>query len=429
MRILILGSGGREHAMARALATAASEPQVELYCGPGNPGIAELATILPLSPTDPPGVVAAARRQQINLVIPGPEKWLCAGIADALAAADIACCGPSAAAAQLESSKAFTRLLTAPLGVPGPRFAIVRDPAQLRQTIADWEGVPVIKADSLAAGKGVFLPDDKAACLEAGTALLAGALGSAGQTVVVEERLQGEEASLFYACHGEHCIALPHARDHKRLLDGDQGPNTGGMGAISPSPAITAEQEQLVRTRIVLPTLRELVRRGTPFVGFLFVGLMLCEGHPQLLEFNVRLGDPEAQAILPRLAPGEFLRLCQATAAGRLADFVLRVDEKPTCAIVLASAGYPDTPQGGEVIAIDPATRAWAKAWLLHGGTEQRGPELITAGGRVLTVVAQDESADAARRRAYRAADAVRFAGLQRRSDIGLSSGISQRCR
>lgn len=423
MRILILGSGGREHAMARALISTEGTPPV-LFCGPGNPGIAELATLVPLSPTDLPGLVAAARRHRIDLVLPGAESWLCAGVADALAAAGIPCCGPSQAAARLESSKAFTRLLTAPLGVPGPRFAIVQDHAQLTRTLEDWNGVPVIKADSLAAGKGVFLPESKAACLEIGAALLAGALGEAGRTLVVEERLFGEEASLFYACHGEHCTQLPHARDHKRLRDGDHGPNTGGMGAVSPSPAMTAELERMVREQIVLPTLRELTRRGTPFVGFLFVGLMLCAGRPHLLEFNVRLGDPEAQALLPRLAPGEFLRLCQATAAGQLASFSLGLADGYTCAIVLASPGYPEQSRTGEVIALDPAAIADAGAWLLHSGTQQRGAELVTAGGRVLTVVAQADSAAAARRRAYRAADAVRFAGLQRRSDIGTTQEV-----
>lgn len=423
MRVLILGGGGREHAMVRALASAEREPPV-LFCGPGNPGIAAMATTLPLRPTDIPEVVTATRRHRIDLVIPGAESWLCAGVADALAAAGVACCGPSQAAAQLEASKSFTRLLTSPLGVPGPRFAIVHDDAELARTLSGWDGVPVIKADSLAAGKGVFLPDSKEECQDIGAALLAGSLGAAGRTLVVEERLHGEEASLFYACHGEACVAIPHARDHKRLLDGDRGPNTGGMGAVSPSPAITAAVELSVREQIVRPTLRAMNERGTPFVGFLFVGVMLTGKGPQLLEFNVRLGDPEAQALLPRFVPGEFLRLCQATAAGRLADFALRLGDECTCAIVLASQGYPESPHTGAVIAIDETVIARAGAWLLHSGTQQRGAELVTAGGRVLTVVAQADSPAAARAHAYEAADAVRFAGMQRRSDIG----IRERC-
>jgi phosphoribosylamine--glycine ligase len=423
MRVLVLGSGGREHAMVRALAAtspaAAPDDAPRIFCAPGNLGTAECATNLQLRVDDVAAVVAAARRHAIDLVIPGGESSLCAGVADALAAAGIACCGPSQAAAQLESSKGFTRALTAPLGVPGPRFFIVRDPAELARAVRSFDTPPVVKADGLASGKGVFLPDSHAECLAIGSELLAGSLDAAGRTLVIEERLRGEEASLFFACHGERCVALPHARDHKRLYDGDRGPNTGGMGAVSPSPLMTKEFERAARERIVEPTLRALASRGTPFHGFLFVGLMLTESGPQLVEFNVRLGDPEAQAILPRLLPGEFLRLCQATAQGALDGFELRLRDRCTCAIVLASQGYPSRPRLGDAITFDAALLAQCGAEVLHGGIEGRDGTLRTAAGRVMTIVASAQSPSDARARAYRAADAVHFAGQTRRSDIG----------
>lgn len=428
MKVLVLGSGGREHAMVRALLSGGTRPP-RLFCAPGNPGIAESANTLRLRADDVQAVVAAARSESIDLVVPGPESSLCAGVADALNVAGIACCGPSKAAAQLESSKAFTRTLTAPLDVPGPRFAIVSTQSELDAALARFAEAPVLKADGLASGKGVFLFDSKDDCNRIGAALLAGSLGDAGRTLVLEERLRGEEASLFYACHGEQCIELPNARDHKRLLDGDRGPNTGGMGAVSPSPLISEGIARMVREKIVRPTLRALTQRGTPFVGFLFVGLMLTKNGPELLEFNVRLGDPEAQAILPRLQPGEFLRLCQATARGALDDFRLRTDDGHTCAIVLASRGYPEQPQVGDQISIDQHALAHAGAWLLHSGTAQRDGALYTAAGRVMTVVARAPSANAAHERAYRAANAVHFAGQMRRSDIGFSSDESESLR
>jgi phosphoribosylamine--glycine ligase len=406
--------------MVRALTSSEPASAPRLFCAPGNLGTAESATNLGLRVDDVPAVVAAARSHAIDLVIPGPESSLCAGVADALAAAGIACCGPTQCAAQLESSKAFTRTLTAPLSVPGPRFAIVTSQTELRSALDRFSEVPVLKADGLAAGKGVFLPDSKEDCEKLGSELFAGALGDAGRTLVIEERLRGEEASLFYACHGELCVPLPHARDHKRLLDDDCGPNTGGMGAVSPSPVITLAIEHAVQGTIVKPTLRALVARGTPFIGFLFVGLMLTTDGPALLEFNVRLGDPEAQAILPRLLPGEFLRLCQATATGALADFTLRLDDGCTCAIVLASQGYPSKPRLGDAITLDRLALDRLGAWVLHSGTEQRDRALYTAGGRVMTVVARAPSASAARAQAYRAADAIHFAGQVRRGDIGL---------
>jgi len=427
LRVLVLGGGGREHALVRALATS---PECDVFCAPGNPGIAEHATLWPIALSALPELVSTARAERIDLVIPGPEAVLDQGIADALAEVHIPCCGPSRAASQLEASKAFMRRLTAPLGLPAPAFRIVESVEQLAPAIARFDRVPVLKADGLAAGKGVFLPRDAGQCLQLGRQLLDGALGPAGRRLVLEERLSGPEVSLFFACHGTSYVALPSARDHKRLQAGDVGPNTGGMGAVSPSPAIAPTFVERAGSIFVAPTLQALMQRGTPFVGFLYVGLILTTGGPRLLEFNVRLGDPEAQAILPRLAPGELLRLCTATAAPQSAGLAaLRLKTLPgaTCAVILAAPGYPDEPRLGGTITLDAGRLQQAGVTLFHNGTRRVAgtPTLQVSGGRVLTVVGHGADLAAARRCAYRGAAAIDFPGMQRRDDIGLSSSPS----
>ena len=285
MRVLVIGSGGREHAMCRALMTA--NPAPTIFVAPGNPGTAECGTNVAIKVDDIDGLVTFAKEEKIDLVIPGPELPLVFGIGDALDAAGIPCCGPASGAARLEGSKAFTREVTD--GVPAPKWVKVTTVEALEDALSDWEGLPVVKADGLASGKGVFLPETIEGCLEAGKSLISGSLGEAGKTVVLEERLFGIEASLFYACNGTKAVALPHARDHKRLQDGDAGPNTGGMGAISPNPIITdAIQDQVFR-ECVLPTLEALEKSGAPFRGFLFGGFMLTEAGPKLLECMPRV--------------------------------------------------------------------------------------------------------------------------------------------
>jgi phosphoribosylamine--glycine ligase len=302
--------------------------------------------------------------------------------------------------------------------VPAPRWAKVTTVEALEAALSDWEGVPVVKADGLASGKGVFLPDTIEECLEAGKALLAGSLGDAGKTVVLEERLFGIEASLFYACNGTKAVSLPHARDHKRLQDGDAGPNTGGMGAISPNPVITEAIQDQVFRECVLPTLEALEKSDAPFRGFLFGGFMLTENGPKLLEYNVRLGDPEAQAILPRLPDGAFLELCVRTASGDLDDFELTFKGNATCAIVLAAAGYPASPRKGDEIHVQ-SRFATEGRWLIHAGTRSEDGRLVTAGGRVAAVVATESSPELARSEAYGGLDQVSFDGVQFRQDIG----------
>ncbi len=421
-RILVVGSGGREHAICRALATASPRPQ--LIAAPGNAGIAGLATCVATAADDIGGLVQLAQREAVDMVVVGPEVPLVLGLADSLQQAGIPCCGPSAAAAQLEGSKIFTRTLAQAAGVPSPRFVISRREAELAWALDSWglEGdgnVPVVKADGLAAGKGVFLPDSNSEALTIAQDLLRGSLGDAGREVVLEERLVGVEASLFFACVGEVAVPLPHAQDHKRLLDDDRGPNTGGMGAVSPNPAITPALLEQVQSTIVSPVLRELARRDMPFRGFLFVGLMLTESGPKLLEFNVRLGDPEAQAILPRLGDGVFLDLCSQIAEGTLKDsFVAAPEPSFTCAVVLAALGYPQAPQKGDVVHVTSGF-ATPDRWLDHAGTSFGNGKLVVAGGRVAAVVARGASAQAARQSAYVGVQHVSFRGMQFRHDIG----------
>jgi phosphoribosylamine--glycine ligase len=413
---MVVGGGGREHAMCRALS---AEPGVTVLAAPGNPGMADLARRVPLDVTDVAGIVDHARSEGADLVVPGPELPLVAGLGDALAGAGIPCCGPLAAAARLEGSKAFSRTLTADAGVPGPGYRVVEHPRDIESALAAFEVPPVVKADGLAAGKGVTLPDTMEECERDILALLEGRLGQAGNRVVLEQRLTGIEASLFYACRGTDFVAMPHARDHKRLEDGDLGPNTGGMGAISPNPVIDPGLDGLVADMIVAPTLQALARRGAPFSGFLFAGVMLTGDGPRLLEYNVRLGDPEAQAVLPRLDAGELLEVCRWVARLRSDPPPLRIDRRATCAVVAASRGYPESPRTGELVAIDPMLET-PDRWFIHSGTAFQDGALVTAGGRVGAVVAREATAAEARASAYRGVSLVTFPGMTFRRDIGV---------
>jgi len=420
-RVLVVGNGGREHAMGRALATATPAP--ELIFAPGNPGTADLGENAPVKADNIDALVALARERAVDLVVPGPELPLVLGLADALAEVGIPCAGPGAGAAQLEGSKAFCRQVADQAGVPGPFFRVVTTVEEAAEAIERWpdQGLPVVKADGLAGGKGVYLPDSREDCLQVATELIQGSLGPAGRTVVLEERLAGIEASLFYACDGTRAVALPHAQDHKRALDGDQGPNTGGMGAVSPNPVLTDDLLQEVEATFITPTLRTLADQGTPFVGFLFAGLMLTPEGPKLLEYNVRLGDPETQAILPRLADGDLLGLCRGIAAGDLTTHEPRAFRpEATCAVVVSAAGYPDPPRKGDPITVDPALET-PDRWLIHAGTARIGESLVTSGGRVAAVVARSTDAPAARVAAYQGINLITFDGKHYRTDIGSS--------
>lgn len=399
MNVLVVGSGGREHALAWKLAQ--SPALGRLHAAPGNPGIAALATCHPLRPDDPDALLGLCRELAIDLAVIGPEAPLVAGLADALRHAGIAVFGPSAAAARIEGSKSFAKEIMTAAGVP--TAAELDDPH-----------VPcVVKADGLAAGKGVFVcrtEEELAAALPRARAL--------GGRILVEELLEGEEVSLFALSDGAEALPLPPAQDFKRLLDGDEGPNTGGMGSYSPVPGIERAQiEEIVET-VHRPVLRELAARGAPFQGLLYAGLMLTEDGVRVLEFNCRFGDPETQAILP-LLDGDLLQALSAAAAGSLAGVELAAGADAAVTVVLAAAGYPQAPATGVALAgIDDAEAEGALVF--HAGTALRAGELVSAGGRVLGVTSLGTSVAEARERAYRAVGRVQFPGVQYRRDVAL---------
>ncbi len=424
-RILVLGGGGREHALAWKLASEAGV--TEVIVAPGSAGIAQepgvrcaLVDVL-----DPAAVVALARAEAVDLVVVGPEAPLGAGVADALEAAGIAVFGPVRAAARMETSKAFCHDVAEAAGIRVARakaFAGGDEQAAaafILQLAADGTGA-VLKADGLAAGKGVIVTESTEQALELLPAFLAGRPGGE-PALVIEERLSGPEASVIAICDGSRAVALPAARDHKRLCDHDRGPNTGGMGAYSPLPDLDDAAVERVVATVHLPILAELARRGTPFRGFLYAGLMLTDDGPALLETNVRLGDPEAQAILPRLDAALAPVLLAAALGALPGDMPVRLAVRPeaTVAIVLAAKGYPNEPRRGDPIGGIEAARQDG-ALVFHAGTVGRPHGGFgTNGGRVLAVVARGADVVAARAAAERAADAVTWDGLQRRRDIG----------
>ena len=399
MNVLIVGSGGREHALAWKIAQ--STGLGDLHAAPGNPGIAALGTCHPLRPEDSEALLGLCHQLGIDLVVVGPEAPLVAGLADDLRHAGIAVFGPGAAAAQIEGSKSFAKEVMQAAGVPTS--------AELEEPRAPC----VIKADGLAAGKGVFVcrtDEDVAAALPKAEAL--------GGRVVVEELLEGEEVSLFALCAGEDALALAPAQDFKRLRDGDEGPNTGGMGSYSPVPAVGAERVDELVDAVHRPVLAELARRGAPFQGLLYAGLMLTDDGLRVLEFNCRFGDPETQAILPRLQ-GDLLEALAAAASGSVAGVDLSAGTDAAVTVVLAAPGYPDAPENGAPLSgLDRAEEEGALVF--QAGTALRGGALVSAGGRVLDVTALGESVGEARERAYRAIGRIEFPGVQYRHDIAL---------
>jgi phosphoribosylamine--glycine ligase len=414
LRVLVVGGGGREHAIVRALRRSPQSP--ELLCGPGNAGIAADATCLDeVDAGDVDAIVSAASSNDVGLVVVGPEAPLVAGAVNALEQAGIAAFGPSAGAARLEGSKAFAKQLMAEAGVPTASHTILRDRDEALQHLSCAPYPAVLKADGLAAGKGVIICQSEAEAREAVEVFFTEQRFGTTE-VVLEEFLEGEELSLLALCDGENVVPLAPAQDYKRIFDGDEGPNTGGMGSYSPVPGIDAERVEEIADSVHKPIVELMARRGDPFRGVLYAGLMLTADGPRVLEFNVRFGDPETQAVLPRLR-SDLLELCLACRepvglAGAGASF----SDDWAVTVVLASAGYPESSSKGDVISgLDEAA---AIAEVVHAGTAQRDGEIVTAGGRVLNVTGLGTTPADARERAYDAAGRISFDGMQMRSDI-----------
>jgi phosphoribosylamine--glycine ligase len=419
MRVLVLGSGAREHALVTRLA--AERDAGEIIAAPGNPGIARVSRTVSLDLRDVDAALALAEREQIDLTVVGPELPLSLGIADRFAEDDRLLFGPTAAAARLESSKAFAKAFMARHGVPTARF---RTCDSLDEALAavrgDEFGVPVVlKADGLAAGKGVVIADDRETAERAiADTMRERKFGAAGDRLVIEECLSGPEVSFFLVCDGARAAALGTAQDHKRVFDDDRGPNTGGMGAFAPSPLVDTVLQARIMREIVDPVIAGMAAEGHPFRGFLYVGLMLTATGPKVIEFNVRLGDPEAQVLLP-LVDEPLLPLLVAGAAGALGQRSVRLGPDRLTGVVLASRGYPESSESGQAIHGLDEAEAIPGVSVYHAGTAQRGGQLVTAGGRVLTVVGRGDDFGEAIARAYAGVLTISFDGMHYRHDIG----------
>jgi phosphoribosylamine--glycine ligase len=416
MNILIIGSGGREHALAWRIATS---PLCEsLYAAPGNAGIAQVATCVGLDVGDHEAVIGFCCDHDIGFVVIGPEAPLVAGLSDDLTKAGIKHFGPSKAAAQLEGSKGFTKDLCAEFNIPTGAYGRFTDAASARSYLAGKALPIVVKADGLAAGKGVVIAATKAKAEAAVDACFDGAFGAAGSEVVIEDFLDGEEASFFALCDGTHAIAFGAAQDHKRVGDGDTGPNTGGMGAYTPAPVMTDDMIQRAMDEIITPTLAGLAKRGTPFKGVLFAGLMITQKGPQLIEYNVRFGDPECQVLMMQLK-SDLLPALLATAEGTLDAVKLDWHEGAALTVVMAAKGYPGTPEkGSEIRGLEEAS-ALEGVQVFHAGTKAERGRILANGGRVLNVTGRGASVAEAQARAYAAVDAINWPEGFCRRDIG----------
>ncbi len=418
MRILVIGGGGREHALAWK---AAQSPRVEcVYVAPGNAGTAceTRCENIPVGAADIPNLLAFAREHHIDLTLVGPEAPLAEGIADAFAAAGLACFGPSRAAARIEASKAYAKRFCERHGIPSARARCFTDPAAARAALLRWKLPVVIKADGLAAGKGVVIAETREQALATADAMLSGqAFGAAGREIVVEDHLPGDEVSYIVLAHGKTYLCLATSQDHKRVGDGDTGPNTGGMGAYSPAPLITSTLAQRIEAEIIQPTLAGLAAEGITYSGFLYAGIMVGpRGTPRVLEFNCRLGDPETQPLLMRL-DSDLIELVTALLHGNLEDTAVTWKPQAAVGVVLASAGYPgDYKKGRAITGLETPLPEGVK--IFHAGTTLQGGKVLTAGGRVLCVTALGKDIATARNKAYAGLQPIHFDGIQYRHDI-----------
>ncbi|OGA64412.1 MAG: phosphoribosylamine--glycine ligase [Betaproteobacteria bacterium RIFCSPLOWO2_12_FULL_68_20] len=416
MKLLVIGSGGREHALAWKLA---QSPRVQkVFVAPGNGGTAAEPGLENVALTAIPELIAFARKEKVQLTVVGPEAPLAAGVVDEFRDAGLKIFGPTRNAARLEASKEFAKSFMARHGIPTGRHATFAS-APPAIAYVEKHGAPiVVKADGLAAGKGVVVAETVQEAKAAIESMLVGRkLGEAGSRVVIEERLEGEEASFIVAADGAHVLALATSQDHKRLRDGDEGPNTGGMGAYSPAPVVTPEVHARVMREIIQPAIAGMAKDGTPYAGFLYAGLMIDQqGNPKTLEFNCRLGDPETQPMVLRLK-SDLLELVEAAIEGRLDEAQAEWDRRAALGVVLAAQGYPEEPRRGDRIEGIPGPAQDCRVF--HAGTRLNGKRLVTSGGRVLCVTALGDSIRIARARAYEALEGIRFAGMQYRKDIG----------
>lgn len=424
MNILLLGSGGREHALAWKIA--GSPLLTKLWCAPGNAGIAREAECVVLDIADHAAVIAFCKTNKVDLVVVGPEAPLAAGIVDDLATAGIKAFGPCKAAAQLESSKGFTKDICNANSIPTAAYGRFNDAAAAKSYIHAQGAPVVIKADGLAAGKGVVVATTLDEALAAVDMMFEGGFGDAGAQIVVEEFLRGEEASFFALCDGEHALALATAQDHKRAFDGDQGPNTGGMGAYSPAPVMTTEMCRRTMDEIIVPILRAMREKGAPFKGVLFAGLMITEQGPKLIEYNVRFGDPECQVLMLRMM-SDIVPALFAVCDGQLKHFDLRWFPDPALTVVMAAKGYPGNyAKGTRIEGLDDAAKVEGVE-IFHAGTKEEGEHILASGGRVLNVCASGKTVAEAQAHAYEAVDRIKWPEGFCRRDIGLRAVARER--
>jgi phosphoribosylamine--glycine ligase len=416
MNVLLIGSGGREHALAWSIS--ASPILSKLYCAPGNPGIEAVAECVPIQPGDTETLIAFAREKAVDFVVIGPEAPLVAGLADRFEAAGIKALGPSAKGAILEGSKGFVKDLCDDFGMPTGRYRRFRDAVPAKSFAATLGTPVVIKADGLAAGKGVIIAENREDANKAIESMFDGAFGAAGAEVVVEEFLDGEEASFFALTDGEHVLPLAGAQDHKRAFDGDKGPNTGGMGAYSPAPVLTPDVVEKTIERILKPTVRAMAERGRRYVGVLFAGLMIKDGEPRLIEYNCRFGDPETQVLMMRMK-SDLLTALVAARDGVLDQIDVRWHDDPALTVVMAAKGYPgEYGKGSEIRGLYEAQRL-PNVQIFHAGTARKDGKIVAAGGRVLNITATGKTVREAQQRAYAAVDLIDWPEGFCRRDIG----------
>lgn len=416
MRVLLIGSGGREHALAWKLS--ASPSLTKLYCAPGNPGIATVAELVDIGVDDHQALITFAKDKKIDLVVVGPEAPLVAGLSDEMRAEGIRVFGPSKAAAQLEGSKGFTKDLCARFDIPTGAYGRFNNAPKAKAYIRQQGAPIVIKADGLAAGKGVVVAMTLDEALDAVDACFEGAFGSAGAEVVVEEFLNGEEASFFCICDGKTALPLGSAQDHKRVGDGDTGPNTGGMGAYAPAPVMTPEIVERTMREVIEPTMRGMAEIGAPFSGILFLGLMIGKDGPKLIEYNTRFGDPECQVLMMRLN-SDLLALINAAVDGKLDEVSLDWKDQPALTVVMAAEGYPSNVKKGSVIRDLDKLEGIDGVKVFHAGTAEKDGSIVASGGRVLNITAIADTVAEAQARAYEAVKLIDWPEGFYRSDIG----------